>query len=504
MVRQPQNSRVYWIPLLAICVLWGLLPSLTRTPPGFINPSQPAKESAGNSAPVADAANMGEVRHAVDAAADPSRLFSNAPANMSRPEFSESFDDGALRLEFSWVGSVAGGTVSLQQIYAEPIWPEHPRLVIPEDSYGRTQLLVFDSATQMLICRRRFDALFGEYLTTTPAREGVSRGYEFTVRIPQPRRPVRVVLEQRDGHHRWTSLFERELDPGDSRIRRESGELGDVIFELQTAGAPADSVDLAFLSEGYRADEEADFRADVTRLSEYLLSQSPYAELRGHFSIRGVFRPSAESGVDEPGKGIFRNTVLNASFSIFDLDRYLLVEDNHRMHRMAAQVPCDCLVVLVNSKTYGGGAIGFDSCVTTTGHPLSPLVFVHEFGHAFAYLADEYTGDVAYNDMYPEGVEPVEPNITRQLDPAKLKWRSHLTPGVALPTPALPAREAVARQIVGAFEGGGYVERGMYRPEQECWMGSLRKDEGFCVVCRAAIRRMVLLHCGQVIQGDRQ
>jgi hypothetical protein len=104
---------------------------------------------------------------------------------------------------------------------------------------------------------------------------------------------------------------------------------------------------------------------------------------------------------------------------------------------------------------------------------------------------------VAYNDMYPEGVEPVEPNITRELDPAKLKWRSHLTPGVALPTPALPASEAASLQLVGAFEGGGYVERGVYRPEQECWMGSLRKDEGFCVVCRDAIQRMVLLHCGR-------
>jgi hypothetical protein len=420
-----------------------------------------------------------------------------ANGDIPRPAFSESFTDGALRLEFNWLGSTASGTVSLQHIYSEPVWPEHPRLVVPEHALGRTQLLVFDAATGVLICRRRFDTLFGEYLTTTPAREGVARGYEFTVRIPKPLQPVRLRLELRDGHHRWTSLFERELDPKDHRIRRELTEAGDLVFELQSAGEPRESVDLVFLSEGYRADEEADFRADVTRMSEYLFSQAPYTELRDHFSIRGVFRPSVESGVDEPNKGSFRNTVLNSSFGIFDLDRYLLVEDCHSMHRMAAQVPYDCLVVLVNSKTYGGGAICFDSCVTTTDHPLSPLVFVHEFGHAFAYLADEYTGDVAYNDMYPDGVEPVEPNITRELDPAKLKWRSLLTPGIALPTPSLPAREAAMRQIVGAFEGGGYVERGMYRPEQECWMGSLRKEEGFCAVCREAIKRMVLLHCGK-------
>ncbi|MEY3175584.1 MAG: hypothetical protein RLZZ436_3498 [Planctomycetota bacterium] len=476
-----RKLRASWIPLLAVGLLWGALPGLFLVRPA----ADRGRRTVSGAVEVRPSSGATD---AVSAAGVPNEL---------RPAFGESFAEGALRLEFSWVGSANGGTVSLQQIYAEPVWSEHPGLVIPQDSYGRARLLVYDAVTGVLICRRRFDALFGEYLTTTPAREGISRGYEFTVRIPQPRNPVRVRLEHRDGHHRWTSLFEQELNPGDGRIRRESGGLGDMVFELRSAGGPAESVDLAFLSEGYRAEEEAKFRADVIRLSEYLLSQGPYSELREHFSIRGVFRPSAESGVDEPGKGSFRNTVLNSSFSIFDLDRYLLVEDNHRMHRMAAQVPCDCLVVLVNSATYGGGAIGFDSCVTTTDHPLSPLVFVHEFGHAFAYLADEYTGNVAYNDMYPEGVEPVEPNITRQLDPRKLKWRSLLTPGVSLPTPVLPGGEAAALQIVGAFEGGGYVERGMYRPEQECWMGSLRTGEGFCVVCREAIRRMVLGHCGR-------
>lgn len=479
-VSSSRNSGAGRVPLIAIGVLWGILPGFIWLQPNDIHQSSPA-DLTGSGSPTDN----------------PLKVAAETAENAPRPNFNESFAEGALRLEFNWLGSTAAGTVSLQQIYSEPVWPEHPGLVVPDHALGRTQLLVFDAATGALICRRRFDTLFGEYLTTTPAREGVPRGYEFTVRIPKPLQPVRLKLELRDGHHRWTTLFERELDPKDHRIRSESNEAGDLVFDLQSAGEPRESVDLVFLSEGYRADEEAEFRADVARMSEYLFSHAPYNELRDNFSIRGVFRPSAESGVDEPVKGSFRKTVLNSSFGIFDLDRYLLVEDSHNMHRMAAQVPYDCLVVLVNSKTYGGGAICLDYCVTTTGHPLSPLVFVHEFGHAFAYLADEYTGDVAYNDMYPEGIEPVEPNITRELDPAKIKWRSLLSPGVALPTPSLPVRQAARLQIVGAFEGGGYVERGMYRPEQECWMGSLRKEEGFCVVCREAIRRMVLLHCGK-------
>ena len=413
--------------------------------------------------------------------------------------FSRYFAEGALRLEFCWAGSVKKSVVSLQDVYEESVWPENPSLAIPPDNYGRTRLLVYDAASGELICRRRFDSMFGEYLTTTPALEGRDRAYELSVRIPKPLKPVRVQLEHRDGRYQGTVLYEGELNPAGEEIRREqggAGAVGDVVFELQAAGAPAESVDLVFLSEGYGAEQEADFRSDVQRMAEYLFAQDPYRELRRHFSVRGIFRPSLESGTDEPARGKFRRTALNSSFSIFGLDRYLLVEANHEMHRMAAQVPYDCLVVLVNSKQYGGGAICFDSCVTTTGHPQSPLVFVHEFGHAFAYLADEYTGDVAYNDMYPEGVEPVEPNITRELNPERIKWRSRLTRGIALPTPLLPAEEASKRQIVGLFEGGGYVERGMYRPEQECWMGSLRKEEGFCVVCRDAISRMVKLHCG--------
>lgn len=423
----------------------------------------------------------------------------SAAAGEALAKFSKHFAEGALRLEFCWSGSVKQSVVSLQDVFEEPIWPENPSLTIPPDNYGRSRLLVYDAASGELICRRRFDSMFGEYLTTSPALEGRNRTYELSVRIPMPRKPVRLQFEHRDGHYQGTVLYEGELDPAGSGIRRElggAGAAGDIAFEVQVAGAPVGSVDVVFLSEGYRAEQEADFRSDVQRMSEYLFAQEPYRELRKHFSVRGVFRPSLESGTDEPARGKFRRTALSSSFSVFGLERYLLVEANHEMHRMAAHVPYDCLVVLVNSKQYGGGAICFDSCVTTTGHSLSPLVFVHEFGHAFAYLADEYTGDVAYNDMYPEGVEPVEPNITRETDRTRIKWRSRLTDGVALPTPALPVKEAARRQIVGLFEGGGYVERGMYRSEQECWMGSLRKEEGFCVVCRDAISRMVRLHCG--------
>jgi len=157
---------------------------------------------------------------------------------------------------------------------------------------------------------------------------------------------------------------------------------------------------------------------------------------------------------------------------------------------MAASVPYDVIVVLVNSTIYGGGAICMDFCITTVDHAASEKVFVHELGHSMSYLADEYVGNVSYNNIYPEGIEPVEPNITRELDPKKIKWRAFLTEGVAIPTP-VDKKINPELKIVGAFEGGGYLSKGMYRPEQKCLMGSTDHKVKFCVACDQGIRQMI-------------
>lgn len=251
--------------------------------------------------------------------------------------------------------------------------------------------------------------------------------------------------------------------------------------------------------------------------------------------------------MDEPRQGVYKKTLLNASFNAFDTDRYQLTEEGRLLREIAAQVPYDTIVVLTNSKRYGGGGIYNDYAITTVDNERSKAVLVHEFGHSFAGLADEYyASDVAYNDLYPEGVEPLEPNITRYLNPARLKWRDLLAPGIALPTDwgkekvealqaemrktgtarreeiekakaggaseaqltTLAERHAAARKDlearmntlrslyapvadkVGLFEGAAYTNKGMYRPAMHCLMISNPKNE-FCPVCQRAIRRMI-------------
>jgi hypothetical protein len=415
------------------------------------------------------------------------------------PTFADWFEDRALRLEFVVSGHATEHTIALQEIFEEPCWPENPALLVPPRQLCSTRARIYDAASGRLICQRSLDTLFSEYTTTTPATQNIRRAFEFVVRFPLPKAPVRLVLEERNRSYQYEQVFVVAIQPDDLHIRRET-PLQDEIHELKIAGAPQNSLDITFLSEGYTADQAADFKADVQRMADFLMTQPPYSDFKDRISIRGVFRPSPEQGTDEPHRRIYKNTNLGATFNIFDLDRYLLSEQNHNIHRMAAQVPSDTVVLLANSTAYGGGAVCLDYCISTTGHNNSPFVFLHEFAHSFAGLADEYTGNVAYNQMYPEDQEPMEANITRNLNRETLKWRHLLSPDVALPTPELPQPEASQKQLVGAFEGGGYVKKGIFRPEQDCWMGSLRKDEGFCAVCRESIRQTISGHLGQEVR----
>jgi len=403
--------------------------------------------------------------------------------------FEEYFYDKALRLELYQCGDSRDCATTLQSLAEEPCWPENPRNLLTPFAYGKFMVKVRDATSNRLIYSKGFDTLFAEYATTNPALTGNKRVFQTTTRIPLPKAKVKITIERRNGDNSMSIILTEIVDPSDIRIRRESIGTLSKAFDVQVSGRPHDCLDLVFLAEGYSAAEEDKFKKDVQKMTDYLLTISPYQGCKDRISIRGVFRASEESGTDLPHKGIFRNTALNSSFNTLDIDRYLLLDDNHRMHQMAACVPYDTAVVLVNSTTYGGGAICLDYCVCTTDSSASRMVFVHELGHSLAYLADEYVGNVSYNDIYPEGIEPVEPNITRQLDPNQIKWKSFLTKDIALPTIATP--ESFTARTVGAFEGGGYLSKGMYRPQASCWMGSMNPKEGFCVVCKDAIQRTI-------------
>jgi len=235
------------------------------------------------------------------------------------------------------------------------------------------------------------------------------------------------------------------------------------------------------------AGEQEKFIGDVKRLAEVLVTTAPYSEFSERINIWAVQAISLESGTDIPGEKIYKNTALNSSFYTFDLARYLTTLDLKTVNDFAAVVPHDNIIVLVNSARYGGGGMyNYYSC-TTSDHQLTPQVFTHEFGHGFTALADEYyTSDVAYDEFYPLSVEPWEANITTLVD-FERKWKAMIAKDVPSPTPATEEY----KDIIGLFEGGGYSGKGIYRPQLDCRMKSNAAD-GYCKVCRQAIREMIL------------
>ncbi|MFP4081446.1 MAG: M64 family metallopeptidase [Candidatus Aminicenantes bacterium] len=461
-------------------------------------------------------------------------------------DFDSFFVDKTMRIDYFHTGNAEEEFITVDKIYQQGIWAGSQHHLIDHFNNGRYYLKIYDLSTYELIYSRGFDSYFGEYKTTDAALKGVKRTYHQSALIPFPRKKIVFTLEVRDRDNVLHPLFNQKIDPASISIIREKPDTQVKVFPILKSGDPHRKVDIAFIGEGYTLQEVEKFQSDLEKFLAVLFSQEPYRSRKDKFNICGVFKPSQESGCDEPRHGIFKNTALNASFNSLGSERYLLTEDNKTLQDVAACVPYDALVIMVNHKRYGGGGIYNLYCTLSVDNQWYKYLFLHEFGHSFAGLADEYyTSSVAYNEFYPRGVEPREPNITALLDPQNLKWRELLTPGIEIPTPwekkefdemdkayqkvrrelnqkiARMKREGAppseiedveekseqlsrkhAQQVdaylskskfkdqVGAFEGAGYSAQGLYRPMLDCIMFT-KGAKPYCGVCEQAIVRII-------------
>ena len=244
------------------------------------------------------------------------------------------------------------------------------------------------------------------------------------------------------------------------------------------------AVDIVLLPDGYTAQEMEKFKKDCQFFVQSLFSYAPYNRYTDRFNVRAVLVPSLDSDVTMPGDKLYRNTALSCSFWTFDSERYCMTYDNETMKTLAGQVPYDQIYILANTKKYGGGGIFNSYCVSTTGDSYASDVIIHEFGHGFAGLADEYAYDGT--DNYCLEVEPWEPNITTLVD-FESKWADLVAPETPIPTP----NTNQYNNTVGAFEGGGYLTEGMYRPQRHCMM---RDYAPFCAVCNRTIEAVIEAH----------
>jgi len=461
-------------------------------------------------------------------------------------EFDKYFVDQTMRIDYFHVGNAREELITLDRIYRQGIWAGSQRNLIDPFNCGRYCIKVFDVASGQLVFSKGFDSYFGEYKTTEGARQGQKRAYPESALIPFPKNKVRFAVELRDRKNILQPLFSAEINPADIFVNTESPAKGVKVFEILKSGNPHEKVDIAFVAEGYTAAEEKKVEADLKRFADVLLGQEPYLTRRNLFNISGVFKASDQSGCDEPSYGIFRNTVLGATFDSLGSERYVLTENNKSLRDIAAHVPYDTLFIMVNHKRYGGGGIYNLFATFTTDNQWFEYLVLHEFGHSFAGLGDEYyTSEVAYNEFYPQGVEPVEPNITALLDPGNLKWKQWTTPGIAIPTPwekeefdrmdnsyqktrqeinsriASMKRSGAPRAEVekieaeseklswenakkvddflrrskfwgmtGVCEGAGYAAKGLFRPAVDCLMFT-KGTKPFCKVCEEAVIRVI-------------
>jgi hypothetical protein len=461
--------------------------------------------------------------------------------------FDKFFIDKTMRIDYFHIGDAQTEIITIDQIYNYGIWAGSRAHLIDEFNVGRYCVKIYDKNSEELIYSKGFDSYFGEYKTSTAALDGIKKTFHESAIIPYPKEKIIFALERRNKENKLNEFFRQEIDPDDVNIRRDDlNDLRVMVFETDKNGDPHKRVDVAVIAEGYTRLDKDEFLADLGYFQDVFFSQEPYKSNENKFNIYGVFKPSAESGVDEPRAGIFKNTALNCTFNSLGSERYLLTEDNKSLRDIAANVPYDAIYIMVNHKRYGGGGIYNFFCTFTSENQWKDYLFLHEFGHSFTGLADEYyTSSTAYNDFYPQSVEPVEANITALVDPQNLKWKEFLKDNSEIPTPwekadydsmdykwqkertelndkiaELKKNHASEQEIidaekeydlkdklhadkvdsylqksnyfgiVGAFEGAGYVAEGLYRPMLDCIMFS-KGDKPFCKVCESAIVKVI-------------
>ena len=398
--------------------------------------------------------------------------------------FDDYFEPKTLRFDFYLAGNAEKQDVFFDCFREEPYWGGSQTRLINNPDYGDYCYRLYDARSGKLIFQKGFSSLFQEWRTTDEAKT-VNRSYSQVIVTPFPKNDIRLeILTRNFDTGNFLPLFEISLSPKTIYINREK-RTEYPVSKILYNGDHAQKVDIVFVAEGYTKNEIDKFRKDVARFTDFLFKTKPYSERKSDFNIWAVECPSEESGTDMPGQEIWKNTALDSHFWTFGIERYLTAPNLVKIRDKVWNVPCDAVYVIVNSDKYGGGGVYNYYGLSTSDHELSCPVFVHELGHSFAGLGDEYfAAEVAYNDFYNLKTEPWEPNITTLVN-FDAKWKNMLPEKTPIPTPSDEKNE----NKLGVYEGGGYVTKGVFRPMINCRMRSNASD--FCPVCQRAINLMI-------------
>lgn len=455
-------------------------------------------------------------------------LLSLALFGKASPAAAETPD--TLRLDYFHGGTATEERFSIDRLVREPLpWPGNPDRPLDSTFRGKYAFAIVPQGATEPGYTRSFSSIYGEWETTGEARE-IRRSFEESLRFPDPGIPFHLVISKRNGNNDFEEIWRTELDPSDYLVHEESAAYATEVIPIVENGAPAHKVDLLLLGDGYTAGETAAFVERAKALTDVLFRTSPFRERRQDFNVWALAPAAKISGISRPSAGVYRDSPLGTRYDAFRSERYVLTFDNSSLRRIASSAPYDFIEILTNSETYGGGGIYGLWSTAAANNEWAPYLFVHEFAHHFAGLADEYyTSAVAY-EAGEDILEPYEPNVTALLDPDELKWKHRIDPATPMPTPwpkeiyerhanAYQARRRALRaanapetemnalfrdnqtyvealfdaapfsDAIGAFEGALYQSTGYYRPAMNCVM--FTRSDDFCEVCRDALTLVI-------------
>lgn len=410
-------------------------------------------------------------------------------------DFDHYFTERTLRVDVILAGNATAQSVTLHSLSSWNGWAGRRTNLAEVPLRGDGELSLTDSASGEVIYRTTFSSLFQEWITMDEAKVA-DKAFEFTILAPMPLAPatLRVVLYTPQ-QEVATEMF-YTLDPANILIRNLDGKTPTPHTTIFSGSFEGEKIDVAIVAEGYTAEEMALFRQDAERTIEALFSHEPFGAMRERFNFVAVESPSRDSGVSIPRKGEWKESAVSSHFDTFYAERYLTTSAIFRMADLLVGIPYEHIIVLANTDTYGGGGIYNSYTLTTAHHPAFAPVVVHEFGHSFAGLADEYfydTPDIASNPLTATN-EPWQQNITNLVD-FESKWADMMPEGATIPSE--PTKRAERDYTIGVYEGANYMTKGAYRPSVVCRMRN-NTATGFCPVCQRAIQRMIEFYIGDV------
>ena len=404
-------------------------------------------------------------------------------------QFDKYFENRTMRVDYYHAGDSKNDYYYIDEVIAEPYWGGSLVNLIDDTNFGKYLVKVLDKASGTLIYSRSYSTLFGEWQTVDEART-VQKSFSESVVFPYPKAAVAVVFCTKAFETgKYVEKYRYDINPDDVCLIKHDNRNKFPVYEVHKGGDANRKVDIVIVPDGYTASQMSQFKKDCEKFKNEFFKYEPYTSHKSDFNIHAVLAPSQESGVDEPCKGIWKNTIVSCSYWSLGSERYLMTTDNKTLRDVAANAPYDQIYILVNSTKYGGGGIFNWYCTGVNSNKMAGKIIVHEFGHGFAGLGDEYVGGSEYNDFYNLKLEPADPNVTTLVD-FDSKWKDIVEHGTPVPTPAT----SEYKDKVGVYEGAGYLRKGLYRPMQDCLMNHFGCD-AFCPVCQRAIVKMIEFYC---------